>query len=326
MASEEADQQAATDVHTRLVQRNKEQLMTELQRSCETQDRVIRDAWKKIVDSVQVARDTQSRVVSVYNTGLSENTFRIVTADVLPEMTLPSYRDIAAHFTNSSPQLPWVNTTPAVSPAFPSPQASPTLPRSQHPGQVIAVPVPDRPHPAPAERSGTVTADDQNAPVPNNKRPPKRAGVVRRPRLILYHIHPRLMLSQAKRSGAGLSAARQAPRKRARTDTEDDIAMRTVDANSVKAREYIFPFPSLSRGWYVLRCDLGQPKNQRFIKFMSHPSQSPSEINLPPAMNHFMNRTCQGHEAKRYTDLQIVQEFGFRGTCSISSSLPCYPS
>jgi len=187
MASEEADQQAATDVHARLVQRNKQQLTAELQQSCETQDRVIRDAWKKILDSLQAARDTQSRVVSVYNTGLSENTFRIVTADLLPEITLPSYRDIAAHFTNSSPRPPLVNTTPVASPALPSPQASPTLPRSQHLGEVIAAPVPDRSHPAPVERSGTLTADNENAPVPNNERPPKR--VVRRPRLTLYHIH-----------------------------------------------------------------------------------------------------------------------------------------
>jgi hypothetical protein len=189
MASKEADQQAATDVHARLVQCNKEQLTAELQQSCETQDRIIRDYWKKILDSLQVAQDTQSRVVSVYNTGLSENTFRIVTADLLPEITLPSYRDIAAHFTNSSPRPPLVITTPAVSPALPSPQASSTLPRSQHLGQVIAAPVLGRPRPAPVERSGSLTANNENAPVPNNKQPPKR--VVRRPRLTLYHIHPK---------------------------------------------------------------------------------------------------------------------------------------
>lgn len=174
MASEDADQQAAADVRARLVQRNTEQLTAELQQECETQDRVIRDAWKKILDSLQVARDAQSRVFSVYSTELSENTFRIVTAGLSPEITLPSYSDIAAHFTNSSSRSPLVNTTPVMSPALPSPQASPTLQRSQHLSQVIAAPVPDRTRPATVERSGTLTADNENAPVPNNERPPKR--------------------------------------------------------------------------------------------------------------------------------------------------------
>ena len=52
MASEEADQQAVANVHARLIQRNKEQLTAELQQSCETQDRFISDAWKKILDSL----------------------------------------------------------------------------------------------------------------------------------------------------------------------------------------------------------------------------------------------------------------------------------
>lgn len=98
--------------------------------------------------------------------------------------------------------------------------------------------------------------------------------------------------------------------------------MRTIDANLVKARDYIFRFPSLGRGWYVVRCDRGRPENQRFTRFKAHPFENPSEINPSPAMNHFNKRTCPGHEAKSYTDLQIVREFGYRGTCSISSSLP----
>lgn len=174
MASEEADQQAAADMHARLVQRNKEQLTAELQQSCETQDRIIRDAWERIQDSLKVAQDTKSRAVSVYNTGLSENTFRIVTADLSPEITLPSYRDIAAHFTNNCPRSPLVNTTPVVSPALPSPQASPTLPRPQPLGRVITAPVPDRPRLATVERSGTLTADNEDAPAPSSRRPPKR--------------------------------------------------------------------------------------------------------------------------------------------------------
>jgi len=101
--------------------------------------------------------------------------------------------------------------------------------------------------------------------------------------------------------------------------------MRTVDADLVKAREYIFPFPSLGRGWYVVRCDLGRPDNRGFLRFKSHPFEGPSEINPSPAMNHFRKKTCQGHEAKIYTDLEIVREFGYRGTCSILSSLPSLP-
>jgi hypothetical protein len=189
MASEEADQQVTTNGYARFIQHNKEQLTAELQQSCETQDRVIRDAWKTILDSLQVAQETQSRAFSDYRAGLRENAFRIVTADLLPEITLPSYCAISAHFANLSPRPLLVDTTPVASPALPSPQASPTPSRSQHPTQIIAPSVPGEPHPAPAERSGTLTLDDENAPARNNKRPPKR--LVRRPRLTLYHIHPK---------------------------------------------------------------------------------------------------------------------------------------
>jgi hypothetical protein len=101
--------------------------------------------------------------------------------------------------------------------------------------------------------------------------------------------------------------------------------MRTVNANLVKAREYIFPFQSLGRGWYVVRCDLGRPEDQGFLRFQSDPFENKSETNPSPATNHFQKITCPGHEAKHYTNLQIVREFGYRGTCSISSSLPSLP-
>ncbi|KAK5657538.1 hypothetical protein OQA88_3111 [Cercophora sp. LCS_1] len=230
MASEEADQQFAADVDAQLVQGTKELLTAALRKPYETQDRVIKDAWKKILDSLQVAQDTQSKVVSIYNTRLSESTIRTITAGLAPE-TLPSYRDIAAHFTNSSPRSLLVNTAPTVPPAFPSPQASPIPPRSQHLGQAIAASVPDQPRPAPVGRSGTLTADNENSPVPNNQGPSKRV---------------------AKRGRGVFSAATQPSRKRARTDREDTVAMKTVDANLVRAREYIFPFPTLGRDWNLV--------------------------------------------------------------------------
>jgi len=88
--------------------------------------------------------------------------------------------------------------------------------------------------------------------------------------------------------------------------------MRTIDAKLVKERDYIFPFPSLGMGWYVVRCDRGQPENQSFLTFRADPLKNPSAGDSSPAINHFDKTTCPGHEAKNYTAEQIVREFGYR--------------
>ena len=169
------------DAYARLVQNNKARLTAELRQSCQIQDRKIRDAWKTILDSVRVAQDAQSDTISAYENGLSENTFGTVTADLLlPEVTLPSYREIAAYFTNSSTRSLLAGTTPAVPPTLPSPQASPTQPRPLHHGQGNAPTVPDRACREPVEQSRSMTTNNENVPAPNNEqRPPKRVCSMR---------------------------------------------------------------------------------------------------------------------------------------------------
>lgn len=292
MSDEEVDLQTATEVKTRLTQCVQERLTTELQQSCETEDRVIKEAWQAILTSLQAVEDRQRIIVGAYKTVLQENIFGIVTKD-LTGITLPSYRDIAAHFAESSPKSSLVGTTPTVSLALPSPQVSPALSRPLFLSPGIAATVTDGPRPAPFERSGTLTTDEEEAAMPNNENSPSRRVF--------------------KRGGDDSLAARQPPEKRARKKPDDCTAMRTIDAKLVRGQDYIFPFSPLGRDWFVVRCNLGEAGSESVYKFTSHPMTRRGGLDSSPAMRHFKYlKNCTGHKARSYTIPEIILEFGYR--------------
>ncbi|KAM7190193.1 hypothetical protein V8F20_009815 [Naviculisporaceae sp. PSN 640] len=116
------------------------------------------------------------------------------------------------------------------------------------------------------------------------------------------------------------------PPKRARTETNEydqstadpafgAIANKNlvVHANDVAGKEFIFPYPKISKSYYVLRCDGNKEVPAQIFK--THPFESRAGGLPPPALEHFKEyKRCKGNHdgGKEYRDEDIVRRWGHR--------------
>ncbi|KAK5662274.1 hypothetical protein OQA88_8180 [Cercophora sp. LCS_1] len=111
----------------------------------------------------------------------------------------------------------------------------------------------------------------------------------------------------AKRTSANNSpmTARKKPKMTSPTPSFVRTENADVSSRDVDGEEFIFAYPSLGPGWFVLRCDK--------TKFSVNPLAGIAGFQESPAIDHFQNdKTCRGHDARSYTMDEIIRLYGHR--------------
>ncbi len=106
-----------------------------------------------------------------------------------------------------------------------------------------------------------------------------------------------------KRSSNHLDPATVAAKKP--KSSQPALPIRPISEWEVEGKEYIFRYPALGSGWFVVRCERGEKEALLFQTNPFHDNQ---------ALNHF-NSKCKYHDATRkYTELEMMEAFGRRRT------------
>lgn len=83
----------------------------------------------------------------------------------------------------------------------------------------------------------------------------------------------------------------------------------------VEGEDFVFFHRFPEPGWYVLRCDQGTEVEPIRFKVPPFEYEEDHPLQEMPAMEHFNNSACEGHDTTRtYTEEDIMATFARKGT------------